>query len=274
MLSHAPRRWACAACVVSISALSDRIAQRSGADEAGADQVFQYPLFRIELLSRTHHHYLHSPPVVSISALSDRIAQQNRRMNKSLEQMLFQYPLFRIELLSQRTQPAPLLSILGFNIRSFGSNCSALPQMAWSRRRQPVSISALSDRIAQPGLFQICTFAAPCFNIRSFGSNCSARAWWTCATQSLMFQYPLFRIELLSVRQILHFRKQFAVSISALSDRIAQPIASAVINHRISKFQYPLFRIELLSKIFILTSIACIVVSISALSDRIAQRRC
>ena len=168
-------------------------------------------------------------------------------MNKSLEQMLFQYPLFRIELLSQRTQPAPLLSILGFNIRSFGSNCSALPQMAWSRRRQPVSISALSDRIAQPGLFQICTFAAPCFNIRSFGSNCSARAWWTCATQSLMFQYPLFRIELLSVRQILHFRKQFAVSISALSDRIAQPIASAVINHRISKFQYPLFRIELLS---------------------------
>ena len=61
-----------------------------------------------------------------------------------------------------------------------------------------------------------------------------------------MFQYPLFRIELLS-----------------------GPKGEA--QDAIGTFQYPLFRIELLSyfgKIFLK---ARLVVSISALSDRIAQ---
>ena len=135
---------------------------------------------------------------VSISALSDRIAQllsdssrgkrsgsfnirsfgsncsawlgiQKRRRGK------FQYPLFRIELLS------PLLSV---------------PPAP----RQSVSISALSDRIAQLKM-----------SILRF----------LCAT----------------------------VSISALSDRIAQQVIEGNFFLVDSQFQYPLFRIELLSVI-------------------------
>ena len=64
-----------------------------------------------------------------------------------------------------------------------------------------------------------------------------------------LFQYPLFRIELLSW---LALRKR------ALGA---------------NEFQYPLFRIELLSKPQIDHTNARIYVSISALSDRIAQRR-
>ena len=114
--------------------------------------VFQYPLFRIELLSwsppqqtqRCRHvsisalsdriaQPLGSPcrspyAQVSISALSDRIAQHLRPGAKTLIDDLFQYPLFRIELLSSAKAKANPTSSPSFNIRSFGSNCSALQQ--------------------------------------------------------------------------------------------------------------------------------------------------
>ena len=137
-------------------------------------------------------------------------------------------------------------SILSFNIRSFGSNCSACETRSSSRPNFRVSISALSDRIAQP------TAAPPgrrlCwrFNIRSFGSNCSALSQRGQRRGGAMFQYPLFRIELLSsfITQTLQLKLE--VSISALSDRIAQQRACFI-------------------------STVASSVSISALSDRIAQ---
>ena len=62
--------------------------------------------------------------MVSISALSDRIAQLDK------------------DLVNDER--------LGcFNIRSFGSNCSAWLRTVCSARWSVVSISALSDRIAQ-----------------------------------------------------------------------------------------------------------------------------
>ena len=109
---------------------------------------------------------------------------------------MFQYPLFRIELLSDP-----------------GSE-HAIPHQA-------VSISALSDRIAQRRSRSVAP-ALCCFNIRSFGSNCSAQsALWPASTM-VRFQYPLFRIELLS-----------------------NPVPRRLCP--LTQFQYPLFRIELLS---------------------------
>ena len=206
---------------VSISALSDRIAQpgllsgnakrltgfniRSfgsncsawhppGAEEG--DEPFQYPLFRIELLSATgvassdqlgKFQY----PLFRIELLSGMAAAARFIAH------LFQYPLFRIELLSV----ARLLAIYAmrcFNIRSFGSNCSAAngvnsarPHVAFQyplfriellsrstyRTRcasTSVSISALSDRIAQRQEVEAAKVRDARFNIRSFGSNCSA----------------------------------------------------------------------------------------------------
>ena len=139
-------------------------------------------------------------------------------------------------------------------------------------RGTSVSISALSDRIAQPAKAKANPTSSPSFNIRSFGSNCSASSGALQAPVVVLFQYPLFRIELLSALTGGRLVVIDDVSISALSDRIAQRDVGRRIIDGIVEFQYPLFRIELLSKIFILTSIACIVVSISALSDRIAQQ--
>ena len=180
----------------------------------------------------------------------------------------FQYPLFRIELLSLLF-PAKLSTNASFNIRSFGSNCSAFCNECL-----------------------LCLSA--CFNIRSFGSNCSAASritvtLWPFAVsisalsdriaqqagaipdrKRFAFQYPLFRIELLSLSATIKREASEPVSISALSDRIAQLVRlfsllehgdsfnirsfgsnCSASNHcwylSIAKFQYPLFRIELLS---------------------------
>ena len=115
-------RFLCA--TVSISALSDRIAQRRGSK--GGRSIW----------------------IVSISALSDRIAQQVIEGNFFLVDSQFQYPLFRIELLSRAGCERRESSPDGFNIRSFGSNCSA-PDLDRGGLFDGVSISALSDRIAQ-----------------------------------------------------------------------------------------------------------------------------
>ena len=206
---------------------------------------FQYPLFRIELLSGSTAHQLHRSAVVSISALSDRIAQR-------------------------LVACVVLAMAFCFNIRSFGSNCSAPSAKLWNDARplfqyplfriellstvagngrsvrRAVSISALSDRIAQ-------------------------RLFDLLRDKAVMFQYPLFRIELLSKPSAVNTVVYFVVSISALSDRIAQP-TDACPHWRPISFQYPLFRIELLSSADSLPSVQFDKVSISALSDRIAQR--
>ena len=232
---------------------------------------FQYPLFRIELLSiRPRYALLENVPV-SISALSDRIAQPVT-LRGDHNNFLFQYPLFRIELLS-------LLSVLG------------------GRQLISVSISALSDRIAQLlrstntslrssfqyPLFRIELLSTArtwidcqghgCFNIRSFGSNCSARLFPPPAALAIMFQYPLFRIELLSrYRPQLRFRPH-QVSISALSDRIAQRSSSGY-----SLCWRVRFNIRSFGSNCSATNQQIVMplalVSISALSDRIDQHCC
>ena len=230
---------------VSISALSDRIAQLSlavsricssvcfnirsfGSNCSAKDRflsplsppLFQYPLFRIELLSPAHVCALLIHYGVSISALSDRIAQ----------------PSHKSYLAAKRYR---------FNIRSFGSNCSAtvtnliregdLPFQYPLFRIELLSVY-LSPSIASNNKFQY-----PLFRIELLSA-----LPWTVDKPTSTFQYPLFRIELLS-------EEAAAVRMDTL------------------KFQYPLFRIELLSFQGILETISIQIVSISALSDRIAQ---
>ena len=92
-------------------------------------------------------------------------------------------------------------------------------------RSTNVSISALSDRIAQLRMASIVLGHMLRFNIRSFGSNCSAGLPTERGAQVHPFQYPLFRIELLSGKRSRRPRCAMRVSISALSDRIAQHIS-------------------------------------------------
>ena len=110
-----------------------------------------------------------------------------------------------------------------------------------------VSISALSDRIAQPSRRAIASSASFSFNIRSFGSNCSAFLLGLAGLPTCQFQYPLFRIELLSVSGD---RAQHQ-ALTCFNIRSFGSNCSAL------KTPPPLSRV---------------VVSISALSDRIAQR--
>ena len=118
--------------------------------------------------------------------------------------------------------------------------------MRAQKNSSPVSISALSDRIAQLLSDSSRGKRSGSFNIRSFGSNCSA--WLGIQKRRRgKFQYPLFRIELLSPLLSVPPAPRQSVSISALSDRIAQ------LKMSILRF-------------------LCATVSISALSDRIAQR--
>ena len=135
--------------------------------------MFQYPLFRIELLSKRRVVRLLRSAAVSISALSDRIAQRLSISPPSANHSVSISALS--DRIAQRRGALPdQWAWTGFNIRSFGSNCSAsgVP-VAWAGK----------DR----------------FNIRSFGSNCSAR-WYACSWRiRFLFQYPLFRIELLSL---------------------------------------------------------------------------
>ena len=207
---------------------------------------------------------------VSISALSDRIAQQR---------------LLTCALSIQQS----------FNIRSFGSNCSAKwlrsfghdtqvsisalsdriaqhRRGSWSRFENSVSISALSDRIAQQNIDAIEIPRTSCFNIRSFGSNCSAIWRRRVSLAGCVFQYPLFRIELLSPYSARCSAPPIQVSISALSDRIAQQYSRRATKRLAIVFQYPLFRIELLSTAQDIAGWDGNIVSISALSDRIAQQ--
>ena len=87
------------------------------------------------------------------------------------------------------------------------------------------------------------------------------------------FQYPLFRIELLSTILAGAPDCNVGVSISALSDRIAQLLDIGTPQPEVDLFQYPLFRIELLSSYCAGHRRLKASVSISALSDRIAQQR-
>ena len=86
---------------------------------------------------------------------------------------VFQYPLFRIELLSSVVYMTGGTTVVGFNIRSFGSNCSA--------------ITHLSVQMA------VLAFQYPLFRIELLSDD--AR---NSKIDNLLFQYPLFRIELLS----------------------------------------------------------------------------
>ena len=205
----------------NIRSFGSNCSAMKAAKDFGASFVFQYPLFRIELLSKLAVGLVLSIAQVSISALSDRIAQLAPGV-------------------------PPVIAVT-------------------------VSISALSDRIAQRMARLTWHRASRCFNIRSFGSNCSAPVTF-CSSSAVLFQYPLFRIELLSPVGALAGLNNGEVSISALSDRIAQqssstpplpthPVSISALSDRIAqrrmlsasaatsrKFQYPLFRIELLSR--------------------------
>ena len=138
--------------------------------------VFQYPLFRIELLSNTALSTTAFAWKVSISALSDRIAQLLNGIGAGAADIQFQYPLFRIELLSRTHRRHSRVAARCFNIRSFGSNCSAIYDSIAGWITVTVSISALSDRIAQQAYQQPVAWHTDRFNIRSFGSNCSANS--------------------------------------------------------------------------------------------------
>ena len=112
---------------------------------------------------------------------------------------------------------------------------------------QAVSISALSDRIAQLRQAQI--------RLRLHVVSISALS-------DRIAQLPIPELP----------PSLLVVSISALSDRIAQPLAPSPDLIGTLQFQYPLFRIELLSNTALSTTAFAWKVSISALSDRIAQR--
>ena len=207
--------------------------------------MFQYPLFRIELLSHRSVRELLTGQPVSISALSDRIAQR---------------PRLRA---SWRTRPS-------FNIRSFGSNCSAACRRAhhsapptfqyplfriellsdgWfypSVALSDVSISALSDRIAQRAGWGVSRRRWGRFNIRSFGSNCSALRLPIAHLVIISFQYPLFRIELLSQRPGAPSRRDGEFQYPLFRIELLSRVPSLE-THFGLMFQYPLFRIELLS---------------------------
>ena len=134
-----------------------------------------------------------------------------------------------------------------------------------------VSISALSDRIAQPSHKSYLAAKRYRFNIRSFGSNCSATVTNLIREGDLPFQYPLFRIELLSVylSPSIASNNKFQYPlfrIELLSANVLRLFAGLF-----GVFQYPLFRIELLSGRRGRHAGAANRVSISALSDRIAQ---
>ena len=108
---------------------------------------FQYPLFRIELLSRGHRCSAAHDRGVSISALSDRIAQPKiAKTNRTGYNVSISALSDRI---AQPKDPYDQNWLECFNIRSFGSNCSA-------------------------SCFPLAVGSSVCFNIRSFGSNCSA----------------------------------------------------------------------------------------------------
>ena len=134
-----------------------------------------------------------------------------------------------------------------------------------------VSISALSDRIAQRDINSAIRSRIQCFNIRSFGSNCSAYATSIAHIYKRRFQYPLFRIELLSAHSLPRLGVAIYVSISALSDRIAQ--------HQRQRRACRLMRVSIsalsdrIAQLWNMIEDHCtMLVSLSALSDRIAQQ--
>jgi len=182
---------------------------------------FQYPLFRIVVLSVRLINHDQIDIAVSISALSDRCAQLIGSANVS-PAVVFQYPLFRIVVLSIAAGDLGHRKCL-FQYPLFRIVVLSAPHTVHAALRRNVSISALSDRCAQLRHALQDDRAIGRFNIRSFGSLCSATERCRDRTDVLPFQYPLFRIVVLSAW--LHGDWYAAV-----------------------EFQYPLFRIVVLSK--------------------------
>ncbi len=180
--------------------------------------LFQYPLFRIELLCQKNH--------PAISLLLDSFNIRSFGSNFSAMPCFspqrafgkFQYPLFRIKLLCYAYAAICMSMNKSFNIRSFGSNFSAF-HFSDPQRGGRVSISALSDRTSLHGENPQYEELFNSFNIRSFGSNFSASHAARGRGLCNVFQYPLFRIELLCQRPPPATNASQGVSISALSDR-------------------------------------------------------
>ena len=206
---------------VSISALSDRIAQLGEFVDSVTKRLVSISALSDRIAQPAAAAILFAGEYVSISALSDRIAQPGGGLAGQRRGAKFQYPLFRIELLSERIAGQTFDSAC-FNIRSFGSNCSAMAVENHSTGTR-VSISALSDRIAQPFAAGNGTVHPSTVSISALSDRIAQRIdHASLCTRSMLFQYPLFRIELLSGLDF------------AGADEEAG-------------FQYPLFRIELLS---------------------------
>ncbi len=135
------------------------------------------------------------------------------------------------------------------------------------------------------------------FNIRSFGSNFSAGAYRWQHDHHWLFQYPLFRIELLCNERVARRERcdwcfnirSFGSNFSAMSAfrriwflalfqyplfRIELLCQAGVVPTSLTcSFQYPLFRIELLCIMTIVSKGSSTQVSISALSDRTSLRQ-
>ena len=231
---------------VSISALSDRIAQRqTQAGRPGVGAVSISALSDRIAQQENAFDLIDLDAEVSISALSDRIAQQGKHNGNDIIAVLFQYPLFRIELLSINPPYKPPLHHL-FQYPLF--RIELLSKTLWNGANPmvSVSISALSDRIAQrmeQGVADI---------------------------RSVMFQYPLFRIELLSEEREFHKGYPDDVSISALSDRIAQPDELRKL-WQVEQVSISALSDRIAQRSFSAMAASASLVSISALSDRIAQ---
>ena len=133
---------------------------------------------------------------------------------------MFQYPLFRIVVLSlgaREPQPRPHVSISALSDR-----CAQLCDEQVIVAGILVSISALSDRCAQ---LRWCWMNSPGIrvSISALSDRCAQRHPGGGGHDPEQFQYPLFRIVVLSLERIYRER-----------DRML--------------FQYPLFRIVVLSR--------------------------
>jgi len=88
-----------------------------------------------------------------------------------------------------------------------------------------VSISALSDRCAQL-IILIILIIGIIVSISALSDRCAQHPLFGGAVDVTQFQYPLFRIVVLSGERAAVFGNVDGVSISALSDRCAQPRCS------------------------------------------------
>ena len=116
---------ACRDTEVSISALSDRIAQRGDGLGARMETRVSISALSDRIAQRRSGDEYHDGSNVSISALSDRIAQLVIGLQRELQLTGFNIRSFGSNCSALSPAAVALMEFTSFNIRSFGSNCSA-----------------------------------------------------------------------------------------------------------------------------------------------------